>query len=327
MALQIVVLGASGYLGRHLIDRLRACPDWNIVGVSRHKPADWPADVAFQVADATEPQALEALLAQADAVINGISGSPAIIAASARALASALLRASRPAGSAPIRLIHMSSMSVYGNVQGDINEAQPLIPPGETDYASAKSLAETLLSAHANSILLRPGCIYGYQSPQWTLRPLQLLRAGRLGDLGENGDGYSNLVHVDDVLDAICAALRAPANVGSQAYNLAMPDAPRWNIYFERLALAAGAVPVRRISRRQYALETRVLAPLLFIASKLGRKVGLRHLPPPISPSLAALWRQDIRLDSGKATLAWQMQWRSLDAGIADCVPQAPATA
>lgn len=319
MTVRIVVLGASGYVGRHLIARLQSRADWRITGASRHRPHDWPAGLSFQTIDATDAHALRALLAEADVLINGVSGAPQTIAASARALATALVQVPRP-DDAPIRLIHMSSMSVYGGAVGEITETHPLIAPGEADYASAKALAESLLSAHANSIFLRPGCIYGYDSPQWTQRPLQLLRAGRLGDLGENGDGHSNLVHIDDVMDAICAAIDAPTNARSQAYNLAMPDAPRWNVYFEKLALAAGIVPVRRISRRQFKLETRLLAPFLFIAAKLGRKVGLRSLPPPISPSLAALWRQDIRLNVDKASQAWPMSWRSLDAGIADCV-------
>lgn len=227
--------------------------------------------------------------------------------AGARALASAL-------DAKPAPLVHFSSMAVYGPAQGDIGEDHPLAQ-GMEGYAGAKVEAERLLSSRPAVVTLRPGCIYGPHSPQWSLRIASLLRARRIGDLGAAGDGCSNLVYIDDVVAAVLAGLRAPAGF----YNLAMAQAPDWNAYFLAYARALGAVPLKRIGERRLKVETHLLAPALKIAEiGLGR-MGLR-VPPPIPPSLARLWRQPIRLLSERAERELGLRWTPLQEGLAATV-------
>ncbi|WP_028205855.1 NAD-dependent epimerase/dehydratase family protein [Paraburkholderia nodosa] len=295
MKARILVLGATGFVGRHLVKALNSTEWAEPVAASRRQAS------GLRRVDAADPASLAAALADVDGVVNCVAGAPATIVANARALAAAL-----EARGAPLPVVHFSSMAVYGAAEGRIDEAAVL--DAASPYGQAKVESERLLASLPALTILRPGCIYGGGSPQWSARIAQLLRTRRLGDLGAAGDGCSNLVHIDDVVQAALAALRTPAS-GAQAYNLAMAQAPRWNEYFVAYARILGATPVERIGARRLALETKVWAPALKIAEIAGRKLGGVKVPPPLPPSLARLWRQDIRLDARRAEKAFDMAW------------------
>ncbi len=310
MKQRILVLGANGYVGRRVVAALTAS-DWAepVAGVRRARQQGREI-----VLDAADPAAVTRALGEVDAAVNCVAGSPDTMTAGARALAAAL-------DARATRLVHFSSMAVYGAARGDISEDHPMAANLQ-GYGGAKVETERLLAARDAVVTLRPGCIYGPDSPQWSLRIADLLRAHRIGDLGAAGDGCSNLVYIDDVVAAVLAGLRAPA--GAAAYNLAMADAPDWNGYFLAYARALGAVPLKRIGARRLKIETHLLAPALKIAEIGLRRVGLR-LPPPIPPSLARLWRQPIRLVSTRAEQQLGLRWTSLQQGLTATVA-APRT-
>ena len=98
--------------------------------------------------------------------------------------------------------------------------------------ARAKCEAEAHMLTYARAggtvVMLRPGCVWGPGSDLWVGRIGRLLRSRRLGDLGAAGDGWTNLVHVDDVCKAAVAALGLVQPRGEiRTYNLAAPDSPR----------------------------------------------------------------------------------------------------
>lgn len=295
MKARILVTGATGFIGRHIVNAL-AASDWaEPIAASRR------ADAGMRAVDALSAASLGAALADADGLVNCVAGSPETIVANARALREAL-----DARSAPLPVVYFSSMAVYGVAEGHIDESAALA--GASPYGMAKVEAEQALAGLPTVALLRPGCVYGGGSPQWSERIAELLRAGRLGDLGAAGDAHSNLVHVDDVVKVALSALRR-TDTGGQAYNLAMTDAPRWNDYFIAYAMALGATPVKRIGARRLKIETKLVAPALKIAEILGRKVGVKGLPPPLPPSLARLWQQDICLDAKRAETTFGLTW------------------
>lgn len=295
MKARILVLGATGYVGRHLVQALAAA-DWaEPVAASRREGS------GMRRVDAANAASLGAALADVDGVINCVAGAPAAIVANAAALRSAL-----DTRGTPLPVVHFSSMAVYGAAEGRIDETAAL--DAVSPYGMAKREAEERLAPLSEVTVLRPGCVYGGGSPQWSVRIAQLLRARRLGDLGAAGDGCSNLVHIDDVVRAALAALRTPGT-GGRAYNLAMADAPRWNEYFVAYARILGATPVERVGTRRLAFETKLLAPALKMVEIAGRKVGGMQTPPPVPPSLARLWQQDIRLDARRAQEAFGLAW------------------
>src|SRR5206468_2109085 len=76
-------------------------------------------------------------------------------------------------------------------------------------YGRAKGEAEDILAGYeGGTVRVRPGCVGGAGSELWVGCVGRLLKSGRLGDLGAAGDGWSDLVAVDDVCTAIIASLR-----------------------------------------------------------------------------------------------------------------------
>ncbi len=309
--MRVLVLGADGFIGRRLVGAL-AAGDWAVPIAAGRRPSAARDGVERLTFDATDAAAVAAAMRGADGVVSCVAGDAPTIEASARALFRPLPDAARP------RIVYLSSMAVYGSAVGTVDEDAPLredLGP----YGRAKVASERLAADASNAVVLRPGCVYGPDSPQWSVRIAQWLVARRIGDLGPAGDGYANLVHVDDVVEAIGLALREP-RAAAQAYNFGCDEPPTWNEYFVRFGRLLGAVPVRRISRRQLQIETKLLAPPLKIAEIVAGRLRLRglRLPPPIPPSLLGLWRQEIRLATQKARTELGWRPKPLDEGLRD---------
>jgi nucleoside-diphosphate-sugar epimerase len=304
---RVVVLGGSGFVGTAIVASL-AQAGFHPVSAQR-KPSRIPGGAEQQLCDATDPAALARVLNGAAAAINAVLGDADIMMAATRALHAAARNT--------LRIVHLSSMAVYGAATGHLDEAAPMRGTGA--YAEAKIACEALL-AGSSAVILRPGIIYGPGGEQWVARIFRLLRAGRLGDLGENGDGRCNFVHARDVGAAVVAALARPQSAG-HAINLAYPVAPRWNTVLAACARAIGAVPVRRIGGRRLDAEARFFGPPLYVVRHAASRVGLhaRALPEAITPSLRALFRQDVCLDVHRAGQLLGIAHTPPAEGLAEC--------
>ena len=315
--MRVMVLGASGHIGQKLVQDLCAAPWAATAAASRSISASAHSDkVELIQINTLDEAALTTVLGRFDAIVNCVAGNANSISTGAKAIASAALAAGCP------RVIHLSTMSVYGPAQGKLLESAPL-DPGLGWYGRAKCEAEIYLKQYAHRggqvVVLRPGCVFGPGSELWVGRIGRWLSSARLGDLGIAGDGWSNLVHVDDVSLAVLRALQMPAYGGEfKAFNLAAPDSPRWNQYFVDLAVAIGAVPVRRISSIQIGLDSLLAGPPLKIAEAACRILhgGRAFVPDPMPPGLVRLWAQHIQLDSTLATGQLQLKWTPYDAGV-----------
>lgn len=312
--MKVLILGASGFIGQVLAKRLvDAGHDVRCASRGRKPVPDGTAHVAL---DSRDAEALGRAVAGMDAVINAVAGDAQSIAEGARALTAAARANGTP------RIVHLSTMSVYGRFEGVANESTPF-DPDLGWYAAAKCEAERIMDQYADAggavVSLRPGCVYGPGSELWVGRIGRWLKAGRLGDLGAAGDGWTNLVHVDDVCRAIAAGLTKPVAPGkSQAFNLASPDGPRWNTYFVDLARGIGAIPVRRISSRQLKLDANAFGPPLKIAEKIMLRAGARNpFPDALPPALVRFFDQHVRLDAQRAKRELDLTWTPYETGLA----------
>lgn len=313
---RILVLGGSGYVGSRLCAMLRQTRWATPVSASSRRPA---AGMEHLRVDTRDAASLTGALQGIDAVVNCVAGDARAIAEGAKTLADAC----RAAGCGHI--VHLSSMSVYGPAEGRITE-EAALDPSLGWYGRAKCEAERRIVAFAQAggtaVIFRPGCVFGPGSELWVGRIARFLAAGRLGDLGEAGDGWSNLVHVDDVCSAIVAALRASRPAGQiLTYNLAAPDSPRWNEYFVDLALEIGATPVRRLSARRLHMDAWLAGPPLKIAQIALAKAGLpaHALPDPLPPGLLGLWERHLLLDSQSAQRDLDLHWTPYAAALRQC--------
>jgi nucleoside-diphosphate-sugar epimerase len=276
-------------------------PGYRVVAASRRGTAD-----GVRIAlDATDPAAVQAAVRNVGAVVNCIAGSAQTMVRATEALC----------GAKPARIVHLSSMAVYGAATGTVQEDSAPVAP-VSGYGQAKLDSEALVrryvDAGGQAVILRPTCVFGPGSAQWTTRIARLLQARRLGDLGTAGDGCCNLAFIDDVVDAVLAGLKAPSGV----FNVNSSRDLSWNQFLLRFAKALGATPVRRVPPRMLRLETSLLAPL--------RRIGAKFIDIPateaVTPSLAALFRQDIRVDASAAVAGLGLHPVGLDRMIGAAV-------
>jgi 2-alkyl-3-oxoalkanoate reductase len=311
MKKSILILGARGFIGRNVLTSL-ARAEWcnPIAGV--HRASGHNYQFPPRIVDATSVASVVASMEGVDAVVNCVAGNADAIVSGAKALIEAATRQKSPP-----RVIHLSTMSVYGSAEGSVDESARL--QGDLGpYSAAKVAAEAVIAAYPHAVIFRPGCVFGPESDQWATRIARLLNAHRLGDLGTAGDGCCNLVDVKDVALAIVRALENP-HVDGQVFNLAISNAPSWNEFLIRYALALKATPVSRISGRRMRIETKLLAPPLKIIEILARKSGLNlQLPLPLPPSLLRLMAQDIRLNCRAAESALKITWKNLDESLSE---------
>ncbi|MEO0830200.1 MAG: NAD(P)-dependent oxidoreductase, partial [Pseudomonadota bacterium] len=172
---RIVITGASGFVGRHAVQAARAAGH-SVVALTRQARDDLGADTVHAL-DLGTPGAADALvpiLDGADAVIHAaaaMAGDDAAHAHGTLAPTRAVLSALK-AVSGPVRLVLVSSFSVYGFAslpEGTLlTELTPLEPePQKRDaYTRAKLAQEELAVAAARKTgrdlwLIRPGAIYG----------------------------------------------------------------------------------------------------------------------------------------------------------------------
>jgi nucleoside-diphosphate-sugar epimerase len=306
--MKVLVLGGSGYIGSRLCAMLAESGWATPVSASRH--AVW--DTQSLPLEATDADQLKRALRGMDAVVNCVAGSAQAIAQGARVL----VQAANESGCR--RIVHLSTMSVYGALEGEVREDAPR-DANIGWYAKAKCEAEDAISAFAlhggSVVMLRPGCVWGPGSELWVGRIGRLLRAHRLGDLGAAGDGWSNLVALQDVCAAILASLRLDVGGAPLIYNLAAPDSPRWNGYFVDLALAIDATPVRRLSPRQLKLDAKLASPCLKLTEILLKKAGraTSRLPDPLPPGLLGVFERHLHLRGERAQHELGLRWTPYD--------------
>lgn len=133
------------------------------------------------------------------------------------------------------RLVHVSTIDVYGwPLQETLDESCPKTP-GADIYAQTKFAAEELVwTYHRRSglplVVVQPTIVYGPFSRPWTLSVVEQLKNGRLV-LVEGGNGVCNAVYIDDVVDALVLAGTEPHAVG-EAFLISGPDPITWREFY-----------------------------------------------------------------------------------------------
>ncbi|MGK5632063.1 NAD-dependent epimerase/dehydratase family protein [Streptomyces sp. URMC 123] len=241
--MRVLVLGTSGFLGRHAVERLRAVPGVRVLVGGRRPTADLTVDLAT----ATVPELTEALRELGpSAVVNcvGAVGGSAVRLAEVNVRGPAVLCEALRAAAPSARLVHLGSAAEYGPTpRGEpLTEAAPTRPVSA--YGATK-LAGTLAvtTAGLDAVVLRVFNPVGAGAPASGLPGRlagELRRAGpagtvRVGDLS----AYRDFVDARDVGQAVALAATARAPL-PRVLNIGSGVASRVRAIAEELVRASG---------------------------------------------------------------------------------------
>ncbi|NLO78708.1 MAG: SDR family oxidoreductase [Xanthomonadaceae bacterium] len=222
---KILVTGATGFIGRALLDRLRADPVFDVSAVVRHWLPSLPSDIqVHEVGDLNASTDLRGALAKVDVVIHAaarvhVMNDPSIdpLAEFRRVNVEGTLALARQAAAAGIRrFIFISSIKVNGE---STQNNRPFIvedPPQPADpYGISKHEAEEQLRRLAEEtgmevVIIRPPLVYGPGVKANFLSMMRWLYRGVPLPLGAINNRRS-LVALDNLVDLIVTCIDHPA--------------------------------------------------------------------------------------------------------------------
>jgi NADH dehydrogenase len=197
--MRVLVVGASGFLGRHLLPLLAGGGN-EVVALARRPPAAAPGLLPL-AGDALEPATLERAMAGCRAVVNLVGiNHPRDAQTYERMhveLAGAMATA---AGRANVeRLVQLSVFSA---------RPDPLSPYHDTKWRGD----EAIMRGPVPWVVLRPAIVYG-PDDAFTTRIKGLITT-RVVPLPDGGKALHAPTHVDDVAQAIAQAVTRPGLAG-----------------------------------------------------------------------------------------------------------------
>ena len=218
-----LVLGAGGFVGRHLCARLRA-DGWDVVGTVR------PGSSGGVPVELADPGALAEAVVAADPDVAFHLAAGRARATTAERLATAAVNTGsglhlvEALGDRCRAVVRLGSSTEYAATDGPMDETAPLAPRGF--FGATKAAGSLLLVAAAQerglrSAVLRAFQVYGPGDHAGRLVPT-VLRAARDGTVlpltapGSRRDW----VHVDDVVDACLRAAAADSLPGGTVLNV-----------------------------------------------------------------------------------------------------------
>jgi predicted dehydrogenase/nucleoside-diphosphate-sugar epimerase len=300
----LLITGAAGAMGSALVERLLARGERLRIFV-RRAPAIVPDGVEVATGDLGDPVAVDRAVRGARKIVHAgaattkggpIEHNTSTVIGTKNVIESALRHGVE-------QLVYISSMSVVdwaGAADGTpITESSAFEPNAESrgSYTQAKRDAELLVRAAVRgrglpAVILRPGQIFGGKLPLLGAFVARRV-AGRYVVLGD-GDLRLPLVHMDDVIDGVVAALDRDLR-GGEIIQLVDTDLPTQNEILERAAKIDSKV-------------VRVPRPLVFALGKfseIAMKPLKRQSPLNVYRLRSALARRTYASETAESLIAW----------------------
>ncbi len=309
---EILIAGAAGFLGLHLVRKLS--PDCKIVAVDNlYRPSArkrlnevrkkcshfLEADIRNLTADALSDFKFDAIinLAGQVSIVDSWKDPAFDFDVNARGTFK-LLELATEMGGRP-RFIQVSSNKVYGRVKPvpeGINELHPTRP--DSPYASSKATSELLtMAAHrqndVDAVVLRCSCIYGpdqfgTEGQGWISHFIQQALAGNTVRYFGDGTQVRDLLHVSDWVETIASILYQAQerkaegqvfNIGGGKQN-SMSVADAWELIADLAGLKVHGkpdrCPVRRGDQPWYVSDTSSFVTTYNWRTRIDPEQGIR---------------------------------------------------
>ena len=235
--MRVLVTGGSGFIGSHVVDKLRARGYEPVIYDLR--PSPWHTDSADRVdtvlGSITDREALERALHSCDAVahlaavadVNDVHASPEDAErVNARGTVT-VLEAARRAGVK--RIVYASTIWVYSDCVDEAVDEETLLPAPSHLYTSTKLAGELYCKAYQelygiDYTILRFGIPYGPRAREAAVVPAFVNKAFKGEALTLAGDGSQSrrFVYVEDLADGVALGLNDVAT--NRVYNLASDE-------------------------------------------------------------------------------------------------------
>ncbi len=313
------VTGATGFLGHHIVDVLIE-RGWQVTAMVRDTRAAEAAlgmqpTLTFVHGDLTDTQSVEAAMPEGvDGVFHAAADTSSWKKDAARQNAiniggtEAILRAMAVRGAG--RLVHVSSISVFGHQPGEVDEDSPhLAADSWINYARSKAAAEACvrdrITEGFDAVIVNPTHIVGtYDTQNWARMILKLVA----GDLPGIPPGGGNFANGRKVAEAIVTAHHNGGR--GESYILGGPFATMRDFITEA-ARQLGITPPKRV------LPGWMLGTLARMSAGVSAITGQR---PRITPEEAAFASATERSRSDKAIRVLDYEFVPLEHSINECI-------
>ena len=233
--MRVLVTGGSGFIGSHVVDKLRARGHEPVIYDLRPSPWHEPGSVDTVLGSITDREALERALHSCDAVahlaavadVNDVHAEPEDAErVNARGTVT-VLEAARRAGVK--RIVYASTIWVYSDCEPEEVDEDTLLPPPSHLYTSTKLAGELYCKAYQelygiDYTILRFGIPYGPRAREAAVIPAFVNKAFKGEPLTLAGDGSQSrkFVYVEDLADGVALGLEDVAV--NRIYNLASDE-------------------------------------------------------------------------------------------------------
>ncbi len=233
--MRVLVTGGSGFIGSHVVDKLRARGHEPVIYDLRPSPWHEPGTVDTVLGSITDREALERALHSCDAVahlaavadVNDVHAEPEDAERVNARGTVAVLEAARRA--AVKRIVYASTIWVYSDCEPDAVDEDTLLPPPSHLYTSTKLAGELYCKAYQelygiDYTILRFGIPYGPRAREAAVVPAFVNKAFNGDPLTLAGDGSQSrrFVYVEDLADGVALGLDDVAT--NRVYNLASDE-------------------------------------------------------------------------------------------------------
>jgi UDP-glucose 4-epimerase len=230
-----MVTGGAGFIGSHVVDKLRDQGHEAVIYDRRPSPWHDAESVDTVIGSITDIAALELALADCDAVahlaavadVNDVHAEPSDAEEINARGTAAVLEAARRAGVK--RVVYASTIWVYSDTEETTVSETTLLPPPAHLYTATKLAGELYCKSYqelygVNYTILRFGIPYGPRAREAAVVPAFVNKAFAGEPLTLSGDGLQSrrFVYVEDLAEGVVAGLGQIAE--NRVYNLSSDE-------------------------------------------------------------------------------------------------------